>query len=266
MAKTKIQNAHPSSAAPELSAQAVSAPNEAVSGARLSRAGRVTLGLALTVINLPLIHYFFFRGDPASIGTGTYQSDFSKADSVNTDFFSTGALWRAENGELVSPGSKNNPLWLKTKLPDDAVVEFDVKSLSPEGDIKVEIYGNGIDHASGYVLIFGGWGNSLSIIARLDEHGANFARLDKSQYRADTRTRVEASPYKVEIGRRYHFRIERKGSLLVWKIDGQEFMRFDDPMPLVGRGHDRFAFSSWESQLLFDNLKVSPYESQSAPL
>jgi hypothetical protein len=35
-------------------------------------------------------------------------------------------------------------------------------------------------------------------------------------------------------------------------------MRFDDPFPLAGKGHDRLGFSSWEAQLYFDNLKIEP--------
>jgi hypothetical protein len=70
--------------------------------------------------------------------------------------------------------------------------------------------------------------------------------------------RVEANPFPVERGKKYHWRIERRGSLLRWFIDGQLFMEFDDPFPLEGKGHDRFGFSNWESQLYFDNLRVQP--------
>jgi hypothetical protein len=254
MAKKKNPSAE-TAAEPPMPANDVVAP---APSSGLSRPGSVVLALALVLINVPLIHAFVFRSEQAVKFVGTYQTGFESPDVVRGDFFSTGAYWRVENGELVSPGSKNNPLWAQTRLADDAVVEFDVKSLSPEGDIKFEIFGNGVDHASGYVLIFGGWNNSISIIARLDEHGPNFATIDKSKYLSTTRTRVEANPYKVEMGRTYHFRVERKGSLLVWSIDGREFMRFDDPIPLVGKGHDRFGFSSWESQLVFDNLSIRP--------
>ncbi len=254
MAKKKNMTAE-TAAEPQTSSSpaAASAPSTGLSGP-----GFVVLALALVLVNVPLLHAFVFRSEQPVKAVGTFQTGFESPDVVNSDFFSTGAQWRVENGELVSPGSKNNPLWAQTRLADDAVVEFDVKSLSPEGDIKVEIFGNGVDHASGYVLIFGGWNNSVSIIARLDEHGPNFTTIDTSKYLATTRTRVEANPYKVEMGRTYHFRIERKGGLLVWSIDGREFMRFDDPIPLVGKGHDRFGFSSWESQLIFDNLSIRP--------
>jgi hypothetical protein len=175
---------------------------------------------------------------------------------VAQKYWTTGGLWRVVDGQLLSPGVKNNPLWLRASLPNDVAVEFDVRSMSPEGDIKVEIFGDGSDHASGYVLIHGGWNNSISIIARLDEHGPSFNTLNMAQYAADTRTRVEAAPFRVEIGRTYHWRIERRGKVITWFIDGQPFMRFDDPLPLTGKGHDRFGFSSWEAQLYFDNLKV----------
>ena len=57
-------------------------------------------------------------------------------------------------------------------------VEFDVRSESPEGDIKVEMFGDGLNHSSGYVLIHGGWNNSISIISRLDEHGTSLQALE----------------------------------------------------------------------------------------
>jgi hypothetical protein len=172
---------------------------------------------------------------------------------------------------------KQNPLWLKAKLPANVAVEFDVRSQSPEGDIKAEIFGDGSDHASGYVLIHGGWNNSISVIARRDEHGKPLAQLQQEAQRVakekglpsaglvetgvfneNTRMRVEANPWPVQIGKMEHWRIERHGSVLSWYIDGNKFMEFDDPIPLVGDQHNRFAFSCWEAQLYFDNLRIEP--------
>jgi len=31
-----------------------------------------------------------------------------------------------------------------------------------------------------------------------------------------------------------------------------------DPNPLQGRGHDHFGFNNWQSDLWFDNLKITP--------
>jgi hypothetical protein len=242
---------------------------------------RFSLGViaaAVILFNLPLLHYFLFRGQPDAPFPVPYgQQTFENAAIVDSDFWSTGGQWRVVNGELLSPGVKNNPLWLKAKLPENVAVDFDVRSMSPEGDIKCEIFGDGSDHASGYVLIHGGWNNTVSIIARLDEHGASLAQLQAEAgriqrekgldsadlvktgvFRENTRMRVEANPFPVQVGKSEHWRVERRGSVLTWFIDGREFMKFDDPFPLKGAGHDRFGFSSWEAQLFFDNLSVTP--------
>ncbi len=223
----------------------------------------VLVGLAL-LMNLPLIHFYLLRSRPDATAALPYRDDFSGYSDPNKlreRWFSTGGHYRTVGGELLSPGVKNNPLWLKAKLPQNVAVEFDARSLSPEGDIKAEIFGNGTDHASGYVLIHGGWNNSISIIARLDEHGVPLQQLQrdpewKTKFAADTRMRVEGQPFPVTIGKPEHWRIERRGSLISWFINGQKFLEFDDPKPLVGPDHDRFGFSSWEGQLYFDNLSV----------
>lgn len=209
--------------------------------AGLTRRQFVGLAALVVVMQLPFIVYFA-RGQAEVTATVPFSDDFSRADLGN-NYFTTGGHWRLEDGVVHSPGVKNNPLWLKARLPDDAVVEFDVKSESTDGDIKAEIFGNGRDHSSGYVVVFGGWSNSISVIARLDEHG---------------RGRKENRGLKVEKGRWYHFRFERRGSLLRWFADDQLMMEFDDPAPLRGKGHDRFGFSSWDSDLYFDNLQVRP--------
>lgn len=244
---------------------------------RLSRRGQGVLLAALVLAQLPLLHYALLRSEPEAPLAVPYQQDFSDPAVVERDFYSTGGHWRVVQGQLLSPGVKNNPLWLQARLPRDVAVEFDARSESPEGDIKVEIFGDGSDHASGYVLIHGGWNNSTSIIARLDEHGPSLELLrrqaeqvlgpqrtspadlrDSGVWKPGTRMRVAAQPFPVERGRTYRWRIERRGSLLRWLIDGRPFMELDDPYPLEGKGHDRFGFSSWEAQLFFDNLKIEP--------
>ncbi|HEY8206463.1 MAG TPA: hypothetical protein VIG99_03210 [Myxococcaceae bacterium] len=242
----------------------------------LSRGARFVLLGIVALANLPLIHYAL-RGEQEATLQLPYQDDFSDRTTVERNYWANGSFWRTVNGQLLAPGAKNNPLWLKAKLPHDVAIEFDVRSDSPEGDIKCEIFGDGLNHASGYVLVHGGWNNSVSIIARRDEHGPSMAALqqearkvasaqglpqanlvDTGVFRADTRMRVEANPYPVQIGRMYHWRIERRGTLLRWSIDGKPFMEFDDPFPLEGKGHDRFGFSSWEASLYFDNLTITP--------
>jgi hypothetical protein len=222
---------------------AAAAPGPAPRGLMLGLTGRQLLGVAAVVVaaQLPFLIYFA-RGETEVVASIPFSDDFNRSE-IGSSYFSTGGHWRIEDGVLHSPGVKNNPLWLKARLPDDAVVEFDVKSSSSDGDVKCEIFGDGRDHASGYVVVFGGWSNSTSVLARLDEHG---------------RDRKESRGLRAEKGRLYHFRIERKGTLLRWLADGQLMMEYDDPEPLRGRGHDRFGFSSWDSDLYFDNLTIRP--------
>ncbi|MHB8872084.1 MAG: hypothetical protein ACYC8T_00210 [Myxococcaceae bacterium] len=243
--------------------------------AGLTGRGWAVIGAVVFLVNLPIIHYYLLRPRPEAKLALPYSDNFSDPGTVEKNYWSSGGLWRVVSGELVAPGPKNNPLWLKARLGENVAVEFDVRSMSPEGDIKVEIFGDGTDHASGYVLIHGGWNNSMSIIARRDEHGPSLAKLQESArkvqaqrklpsadvvetgvFTADTAMRVEANPFPVAIGRKYHWRIERRGGLLRWSIDGQPFMELNDPFPLKGPDHDRFGFSSWEAQLVFDDLKV----------
>jgi len=76
---------------------------------------------------------------------------------------------------------------------------------------------------------------------------------------------VEATTFPVQAGRTYHWRIERRGTLLRWSIDGQPFLELTDPFPLQGPGQDRLGLSGFESQLFFDNLRVLPVDA-SVPL
>lgn len=216
-------------------------PSEEGRIAGLTRKQLLGLLAAVVVAQLPFIVYFL-RGQAPVTASVPFADDFER-EAIGPNYFSTGGHWRIERGVVHSPGSKNNPLWLKARLPDDVAVEFDVRSEASEGDIKAEIFGNGRDHASGYVMVFGGWSNSISVLARLDEHG---------------RDRKENRGLKVQKGKTYRIRLERKGTLLSWYADGALMMQWDDPAPLRGRGHDRFGFSSWEADLYFDNLKITP--------
>lgn len=234
----------------------------------LTQGGWMIIGAIALVLNMPLIHFYLLRQRPEATVTLPFQDDFENPATVAKNYWSTGGHYRSVNGELLSPGVKNNPLWLKAKLPQNVAVEFDAKSMSPEGDVKVEIFGDGTDHASGYVLIHGGWNNTMSVIARLDEHGAPLGELmnqaggqdlvKSGVFKDDTRMRVEGVHRRVEIGKPTHWRIERRGATITWFLDGQKYMEFTDPIPLVGEGHNRFGFSSWEAQLYFDNLSITP--------
>jgi len=212
----------------------------------LSARGWILVGAAVALANLPLLQ-FLLRGEASASVTGpAFQDRFERAE-VGPDWWSAGGPWMLRGGELWGAGTRNAPLWLRMRLPRDVAVEFTARSEttsgSRPGDVKLEIFGDGRDHGSGYVLVFGGWGNALSVIARRDEHGPD---------------RAERSDRQVEIGRTYRMRVERRGARLRWLVDGEEFLVLDDPQPLEGAGHDRFGFSSWEADLFFDEFRVEP--------
>jgi hypothetical protein len=215
------------------------------------------------VVNLPLLGLAFRPAaeTTVSIPASGFTDDFSRTD-LGPNYFATGAYWRIVNGELFSPGAKNNPLWLKAALPDNVQVEFDARSESPDGDIKCEIFGDGHSHASGYILIFGGWSNSISALARLDEHGAAVQSF-AAPLPNDGRVRVERRDQRVENGRTYHWVVRRQGGLLTWQIDGQTMFEVNDGTPLKGSGHDRFAFSTWDVNVFYDNFRLGCRDSRS---
>ncbi|MCA9581775.1 MAG: hypothetical protein KC416_08260 [Myxococcales bacterium] len=188
------------------------------------------------------------QGDPSIPSTG-YSDDFERT-SLGDDWFNTGGPYRIQGGKLRVRGAKNRPLWLRKRLPRDVRVEFDVRSESPEGDIKVEIFGDGKSKATtdsytatSYVVIFGGWNNTTNAIARMDEHAED---------------RVVGPKFPVTPGRTYHMRIERAGATIRAFADDQLLAEMHDPEPLWGRGHQYFAFNNWQSDLFFDNLKITP--------
>jgi hypothetical protein len=188
-----------------------------------------------------------------------FADKFERAD-LGQNYFATGAGYQIAQGALSAKGAKNHPLWLKRKLPRDVRIEFDAWSTDRRGDIKVEVFGDGRSFdadggaylATGYGLIFGGWSNSKSMIARLDEHGSDNA----------TRTDI-----RVVANKRYHWKIERKGKVITWWITDAEdaqaaaaapFLKYEDANPLAGPGHEFLAFNNWETDTWFDNLVVTP--------
>ena len=183
----------------------------------------------------------------AKAGEVIFRDAFDR-DELGSSWNPTGPGWSLESGVLVVRDLKNHPIWLTLPLPDDVRIEFDAWPQSEEGDVKVELAGDGASKAtsmnyvaSGYVVIFGGWNNSLNAIARQSEHGRN---------------RETTSEPKVEPDRRYRFSITRYGNEILWEVDGREVLVYDDPHPLRGDGHRHFAFSGWEAEVHFDNLVI----------
>lgn len=183
--------------------------------------------------------------------TEPFADDFERAE-VGHAWHDTGAGYRVVGGKLNVSLAKNHPLWLRRKLPRDVVIEIDAMSRSADGDLKLELFGDGETFdpdqgrydPSGYVVIFGGWKNSLSAIGRLGEHDAEIKAS-----RADP---------KVEPNRTYSLKITRRGGAIDWQIDGKPFLSWTDPAPLSGSGHEYFGVNNWEADVYFDNLRIRP--------
>jgi hypothetical protein len=180
---------------------------------------------------------------------GPSSDDFERA-AVGDAWEATGGNWRIEKGELVIDHAYNHPLWLKKPIPENAVIELDCWSNDDIGDLKVEAWGDGKSFAtqasytaSSYVFIFGGWHNTLGVLARMNEHGND---------------RKARGDMHVDKGRKYHWRITRRNGQIEWQIDGKPFLSFDDARPLRGGDHSYFGFNDWEAELHFDNLKITP--------
>ena len=183
--------------------------------------------------------------------TAPWTFDFT--EGLAEEFYGTGDGYQVKDGVLSAHGAHNHPLWLRRKLPHDVRIELDCWSTEPRGDIKVEVFGDGHSYdpdggrytATGYEVIFGGWYNAKSIIARLDEHGSEMK---------------ERTEPKVVPNRHYHWKIERKRNTITWFVDDMTspFLQYEDPKTLEGNGHEYFAFNNWETDTWFDNLVISP--------
>lgn len=207
-----------------------------------TRAARVVVGGALTLVACTP------QGDP-SVAADGFRDDFDR-DELGELWHNTGAGWRIVEGQLNIRNARNRPLWLRRVLPRDVRIELDARSESPEGDIKVEVFGDGTSKAvsdsytaTSYVIIFGGWHNSTNAIARMDEHGSD---------------RVVGQQLAVEPGRTYHIKIERQGGQIAYWVDGRQLVTMDDADPLYGPGHDHFGFNDWQADVWFDNLVITP--------
>jgi Farnesoic acid 0-methyl transferase len=204
-------------------------------------------------------------GAPIAIGAGCkaktpaitepFSESFERAE-LGPSWLDTSSQGRVMDGKLVVSEGRNRPLWLRKRLPPGAVVELDVMSKSPDGDIKIELYGDGESFdpdegrydPTGYVFVFGGWQNTASVIGKLGEHD-DAVKASKRH--------PEQAP-RVEPGRTYHFTITRKGGDIEWKIDGAPFLAWSDPAPLTGPAHEYLAITNWKVEVVFDNLQIRP--------
>jgi len=185
------------------------------------------------------------RIEPAvPIGKEGFSDNFERLE-LGPDWLAEGRAFRIESGQLATRATGNRGLWLRRALPRDVRIEFTVRAEGTAADIKLEVFGDGqaADSTSGYIVIFGGWSNTLNVIARRNENGAD---------------RVIGPARPIVKGQTYRMRIERRGRVIEAFADEGLLARLEDPAPLEGPGHQYFAFNGWQSDLYYDNLVITP--------
>jgi hypothetical protein len=202
---------------------------------------RVLLGASIAVAVTACQRGTSTVGDGLSGGRLVYEESF-EGSGLPKEWTTASKAWRVAGGMLHGERAENEGVWLQVPLPDKVRVTFKAASASDDGDLKFEVFTDGRTHQSGYVGIFGGWKNSLNIIARLDEHGSD--RL------------VGAEGQKVVKDRVYEMAVVRTDSRVRWYVDGKPFLTYHDGKPLEGEGHRHFGFNDWHVPVRFDDVKV----------
>lgn len=196
-----------------------------------------------------------------------YEDRFERAE-LGPDWSALSPAWRIEGGRLCAKGARNKGAWLLRRLPTDARIELDAVAQSADGDLKLELWGDGksgatkasYSDATSYVLILGGWKNSKHVLARLDEHGDDRLQLDVEPGSDDERARP------IEVGQTYHLVIERTdGKTVRVHVQGLPYFDLVDPAPLVGEGHEHLGLNEWEAPVCFDNLRITPLGASDGP-
>lgn len=153
--------------------------------------------------------------------------------------------WQIMNGTAFSPEALNRNLILKGfELPENAVIELDLRSESESVDIKFNVYGDGSiqEHGDGYTFLLGGWHNRISVISRLNEHEEN---------------RVEERATRLQPSTVYHCKVIKLDNRLYWFVNDKIFLAKWDDVPLRPvNGNKYLSLANWKSMSYFDNLKI----------
>ena len=216
-----------------------------------ARARSIPVGLRAVLIGGALVASVGCREKLEPL-TSDLTESFDRS-GIGGDWRDSGGDWRIVNGELAASHVRHHPIWLRRILPRDVSVEFDARPASPDGDIRVVVFGDGKSanpdeetcRSTGYELVFGGWKNKLSVLCRGDEQGGGHQRA-----RTD---------WPVIQGQTYHYYITRKDGIIAWYINGHDMMAWEDKNPLAGPGHEAFGFDGGQSEVFFDNLIIGPY-------
>jgi hypothetical protein len=192
--------------------------------------------------------------------TSVFEDKFDRTE-LGPDWNTLTPNWKIQGGKLCVRGAHNRGAWLARRLPVNARIEFEAFAESAEGDVKVELWGDGVSgatarsytNATSYIAILGGWKNTKNVFARINEHGEGRLEIDLDPQSDDEKARPLA------VGQAYHFKVERSdGKRIECSVNGSVYFTYADTEPLAGAGHEHFGFNDWEAPVCFDNLKVTP--------
>ena len=192
-----------------------------------------------------------------------FKDDFER-EAIGDQYFATSDRYRIERGRLCVKGARNRPLWLRYRLPLNARIQVEAEAGGDDGDIKLEAWGDGhaaasritYNDATSYLAVFGGWKNRYHVLARMDEHAPDRPEVVIEPGSDDPRQQP------VLAGHHYRLKLERTdGRTVRFWVDDVEMLSFTDPLPLMGEGHNHFAFNDWETPVCFDHLVVEPLPS-----
>lgn len=248
--------------------------------------GLLTALGAFAVVEVVLLGVIWLAHRPESTppvpGEPVFEDTFDRAEvgdryrQAEPDRGHQAGQWRIRDGRLVGAKIHNAALWLQQELPEKVRIDFDARAETDEGDVKCEVFGDGHTHQSGYILIFGGWRNTVRGIARQDEHGedrkddnrcASFDREGRPCLPGHTFRCLRPEPgggcrpeFRSPCQKRcvekdvdYHWTIIRDDDDVRWYLDGELLLVYRDADPVRGR---YFAFNNWEARTSFDNLKI----------
>ena len=183
------------------------------------------------------------------------EDNFNRSE-LGVDWKTGTSQWKLAGGEILNRKADNKGMWLNVKLPEGNVrIEFDARSdkfkrknakgESKEvfdGDLKCEAFNTQPKHQTGYIFIFGGWGNRINRIARLEEHGDG-----------EGAAVMDGPKHPVKAGHTYRIKIIKSDNVVAFYADDKYLVHYRDPKPIEGR---YFGFNNWRSRLTFDNLAI----------
>ena len=184
---------------------------------------------------------------PADGWTIAYRLDANKAGKLGPEWLiNEGATAQIVEGSLVIKSAAADGgdclVMLKTPaFPRSVKVEFDATLEGDNiSDIGAILNGDEKGYANGYLLQFGGMGNSVTWLRRAG------AKVEDTE-----------SDATITAGQKYHIVAQNIAGEVSLTIDGKEVVRHTDPEPLEGDGHGMIGLFTWAGKLTISNLIVS---------